>query len=307
MAENKDPSIRNKVWLTVIISPGQYEVIEFPRYPEHKPLWAAILNGARELLKKLQLDPAIMRLGIGSDARVPDADIAFFEDIAPDLGWAVFTHGYGSEGKKWSYGEFPDSGVPDGAVLRGGWDRFDPKRVVMNTVRDNHNDQDAAFVFRGIADRSVGVHHNRPSIGLARVGLDLWPVVSTGQQKIVEGGARNMVGRFSTIIGRFPENKTNRLYRHATYSITTPGPDGALATQRFEMLREGIQDTEARIQLERALKQRSLPGPLRDRVESLLQQRNQWLRDLRNPPSTPHVYQLVEQLLDLAGEVQQLP
>ncbi len=43
------------------------------------------------------------------------------------------------------------------------------------------------------------------------------------------------------------------LYRHKVRALSVPGTDGALPTVRFEMLREGLQDTEARIFLERAL------------------------------------------------------
>jgi hypothetical protein len=136
----------------------------------------------------------------------------------------------------------------------------------------------------------VGVHRGRKSVGLARLGLDLWPVADAA-------------GKSSRLIGRFPENRANRLYRHATYAVTVPGPNGALATQRFEMLREGIQDAEARIVVERALKVGTLPEAVKARAEKVLLDRAALLDTLRNTTLPDNGYGLVEQLLDLAGAV----
>ena len=44
--------------------------------------------------------------------------------------------------------------------------------------------------------------------------------------------------------------------------MLAPGPQGALATIRYEILREGIQDCEARTQIERALTDPALKAKL---------------------------------------------
>jgi hypothetical protein len=290
MAEHKDEAARGKVWLTVVNATSQREVVEMPRYPEQPALWQAVVTGAAAVVKKAGLPAEVLRLGISSDSQINEADVSFFKGLAPDLPWAVFTHGYGGPSKHvpWTYGEFPDNGVAQ-QPIRGGWDG-NPKPIIVNTARDRHNDNDAPVVFRGIADIAVGVHRGRKSVGLARLGLDLWPVADAA-------------GKSSRLIGRFPENRANRLYRHATYAVTVPGPNGALATQRFEMLREGIQDAEARIVVERALKVGTLPEAVKARAEKVLLDRAALLDTLRNTTLPDNGYGLVEQLLDLAGAV----
>jgi hypothetical protein len=292
MVEGERRPHHDKVWLTVLNAAGQPETVEMERYPAHRELWQAVVAGAAAVVQRAGLPPTVLRLGIGSDANVQEQVVDFFRELAPEMTWAVFTHGYGGPPRylPWTYGEFPDNTV-EIKPLRGGWNA-NPNQIVMNTVRDRHNDASLPVVFRAIADVSVGVHRNRRSFGLARVGLDLWP--------LGEGG------RGGRLIGRFPENRTNRLYRHATYAMTVPGPHGALATQRFEMLREGIQDAEARIRLEQALQADTLPAELKSRVEKLLVDRAELLRDMREKIPPDNGYGLIEQLLDMAGHVQQL-
>lgn len=59
--------------------------------------------------------------------------------------------------------------------------------------------------------------------------------------------------------------------------ILAPGRDGAIATLRYEMLREGIEDTEARIFLEKILdnlaRKKLLGDELARRCQDLLDQR----------------------------------
>ncbi len=59
----------------------------------------------------------------------------------------------------------------------------------------------------------------------------------------------------------------------ARRAITEPGPNGAVGTVRLEMLREGIQECEARIAIERALLARAVPAPLAEECTALLVER----------------------------------
>ena len=284
---------QDKLWLTLLNPAGKFEMFETGRWPMHRDAWQAVLTGAAALVKKAGLPADALRIGVASDANPEETLVAWFKELAPELKWATFTHGYGGPPGylPWSYGEFPDNGVAEQAI-RGGWDA-PPNRIVMNSVRDRHEDNALPVTFRSIPDIAVGVHHNRKSTGLARVGLDCWP--------IPEGS-----GKTGRIIGRYQENRTNRLYRHPNWACTAPGPNGALATQRFEMLREGIQDTEARIVLEKALKAKTLPVELAARVEKLLPERSAYLKEVSERRYPANGLVLIEQLLDLAGEVQQI-
>ena len=51
------------------------------------------------------------------------------------------------------------------------------------------------------------------------------------------------------------------------------GRDGAISTHRFEMLREGIQECEARIFIEKAILEKKISGDLADRCRKILDER----------------------------------
>jgi hypothetical protein len=100
--------------------------------------------------------------------------------------------------------------------------------------------------------------------GFDRLGADFWPVLK---------GTRGAM----TICGRYPETAWGQLnLTTATPSLLAPGRDGAVSTMRFENVREGLQETEARIFIEKALvdvKKRARLGDLADRAEALLDER----------------------------------
>ncbi|MCJ8331033.1 MAG: hypothetical protein HRT89_17385 [Lentisphaeria bacterium] len=88
----------------------------------------------------------------------------------------------------------------------------------------------------------------------------------------------------------------------ATMAILAPGPDGPVATERFEMFREGVELAEALLFVERAIKQKKLSADLQKRANAYLNARGKgfvgsWCGVL---------YMQSEEdakLLDLAGEV----
>jgi hypothetical protein len=86
---------------------------------------------------------------------------------------------------------------------------------------------------------------------IGHLGLDFWPGV--------KGAPRNT--------SFFTDSS----------SLTVPGPDGAVPTVRFQMLREGVQDMELRWQIIRAA--RALPAERRQALHALLDelpQRARW-------------------------------
>jgi hypothetical protein len=72
--------------------------------------------------------------------------------------------------------------------------------------------------------------------GFGRIGADFWPLGLKGPE------SRGLVAN------RYPESI--RIAREITSGWLAPGPDGAVATVRFEMCREGIEELEARIFIE---------------------------------------------------------
>ncbi len=81
-----------------------------------------------------------------------------------------------------------------------------------------------------------------------------------------------------------------------------PGPDGPVATERFEMFREGVQLAEALIFIERAIQEKKLSPALQEKAEKALDARSHafimdWFA-IRDMPAAEDA-----KLLALAGEV----
>jgi hypothetical protein len=95
---------------------------------------------------------------------------------------------------------------------------------------------EAAIVSRGQPKYSPGIK------GFDRIGADFWPVLK---------GKR---GSGAPICGRYPECAWGQLRINlGSPSVLAPGKDGAVTTMRFEMLRQGLQQAEARVFIERIL------------------------------------------------------
>jgi hypothetical protein len=76
--------------------------------------------------------------------------------------------------------------------------------------------------------------------GLGRIGADFWPVIKDNR-----GQRRGHVG------DRYPQSKWHSC--NLSTHMLNPGPSGPVATARYEMLREGLQNCEARIAIEEVL------------------------------------------------------
>jgi hypothetical protein len=76
--------------------------------------------------------------------------------------------------------------------------------------------------------------------GLGRIGADFWPVIRDNQ-----GQRRGWVG------DRYPQSKWHSC--NLSTHMLNPGPSGPVATSRYEALREGMQNCEARIAIEKVL------------------------------------------------------
>ena len=105
--------------------------------------------------------------------------------------------------------------------------------------------------------------------GFGRVGADFWPVLK--DKKGVPVGAISQ--------GRFPKSAWRNL--DIKLSLLDPGPEGALSTVRFEMMCEGVQESEARIFVEGALARKEIQGELAERVKAVLDERDEALRRYR--------------------------
>jgi hypothetical protein len=106
--------------------------------------------------------------------------------------------------------------------------------------------------------------------GRGRVGADFWPVLKAraGQRAV-------------SVASRYPESDWSQLnLDRGTEAVLAPGPHGAILTENFEQLRQGIQEAEARIAIEKALLARRLAPELATRCQGLLDERLWRIRNL---------------------------
>jgi hypothetical protein len=260
MGSKGGKSEKGKVSVTVADASGVLSSREVDMYPANAEFWKTALAGILEHLKGLGIPENAIHWGCASDAHPLADQVKFLETVSPSVMWAGFSHCYGSYPPKAGYVESVDC-TPGKGPLKGGWDI---EKKFLCSVRDVHRDGCAPAIMRVVPDMSVGRNKMHLTRGLARMGLDYWWLVTPDR--------RPKDARYGRSILLNPGGPTDlgRVYRSLTAAITVPGPEGALATLRFENLREGIQMTEARITIEKALKQQTATGDLKARCESAL-------------------------------------
>ncbi|MEX2382268.1 MAG: hypothetical protein WD490_07795 [Opitutales bacterium] len=210
-------------------------------------------------------------IGCASDQRPSPEVIRFFNSFSPPLEWVVFSHWRGdpvrnldslviADGLRVGYAESPfpafrRSNYRDKNRLEGGW-RPGHKVLWASSARNLVQDHSPATHLRMLPDLTVTGRYQ----GFTRIGLDGW------------GTRHPSNGEYTPTLTRF-RNKWFNLWRSNAVSITAPGPEGAVATIRYEMLREGIQEVEARIIMERALDDAQAPEDLKTKIRTFLGER----------------------------------
>jgi len=238
--------------LTELTPDGELVEISQPMFGADgtETLWRRVVDGAGRRVEQRGWDPACVMLGVAADRRPSSRTIEFFQQIAPEVRWTIFTHARGDprpsggrlnlDGMEVGYEETPGHAAPRGTwngTLRLGWDAA---FAHAGSARGYLAEYGSLTHFRCLAAGLVGFD----KVGFGRFGLDYWVVDAPG-----ESAPRRIIGR---------HQRWHNLFRFNPKSLLAPGPQGAVATVRYEMLREGIQECEARIFIERALTDRSL-------------------------------------------------
>jgi hypothetical protein len=257
---------------------GETDMIFLPRYEteEGKKAWAPVWAALRERMEKRGLKDAMM-LGTISDLQPSRAETTAIEEITGGLPWIAQAH-------------------PN--YIRGA-DSLDNKRLhgianihymghVYNQIYQVNPDLGRLYGWRGDllpihylrgGDLNMGTSIDIRLLpkfnitggqrGAGRMGGDMWSVL------------RNARGdRTGLVYARYPENNWRNLDIGCWF--LAPGPQGALATARLENLREGVQECEARIFLERVLlddtKRQKIGQELADEIQKMLddQHRAMW-------------------------------
>ncbi len=307
--------------ICVVDAQGGLSTVEVPLPGEEgsEGIWRPVMDGILQRVEAHGWSRDAIVMGCANDRRPGAKEAAFFKKIAPYARWSVWTHGNGdpepTDGRlvlrdievgHYEHPYCPDPVFPREDGIMGGWNMEFPEFV---NPRKYIFPYSPLTQYRNFAEGTTltgGVRYRRRAHGaggFSRIGLDYWDV-DDGRALLLKwdaGGWGNM-------------------YRQSPRAITEPGPDGAVGTVRLEMLREGIQECEARIAIERALLAHAVPAPLAEQCTALLKERiaarykdgkftaSHGAR-ISSPQArvwgmAPNWQDLTERLFDLAGRVE---
>jgi sialidase-1 len=244
------------------------EMFPLPGEPSGDEAWSALMDGIRRKVVELGWGEEVIHLGLAHDGRPPQRTVDLFKRCAPYARWALWTHGRGDPSPR---GEpfVLDNGLvaghythayalslgpvgPDGVM--GGWNMAYPVYTHPRKYIYQYSPLSQWRRFPEGCTAAVSSGFRQSGAGFDHVRLNAW-----GQKRHYGPAWSNF-------------------YRQGPRWIAAPGPDGPLGTVRMEMLREGQQETEARIVLEKAVAGSGLPADLKERCTALLTRRREALR-----------------------------
>ncbi|HUU43573.1 MAG TPA: glycoside hydrolase domain-containing protein [Planctomycetota bacterium] len=253
---------------------GKIEEVALPKYstPEKSlPMWKPLMEEIARRMKKRGLERAMM-IGLSTDNHPAKEVVDFFRKVAPGVPWVSHGHSMPHEldgvpvkylTGVWAGGKFPS----DPSVGRTyGWMRtFSGLRSNEFSAADGavlaHHPRNPWENFPVTSYRALGeMNIAGQQRGFGRIGADFWPVLKDKRGRLI-----------GSLSARYPETRWRNLDIRSC--ILSPGRDGAISTQRFEMMREGIQECEARIFIERAILEKKIDGDLADRCQEVLDER----------------------------------
>ena len=268
--------------------------------PGSREFWKPVLEGIREILARRGMEDSLL-IGIVADAAPKDAALSEIKSILPKAEWMVNSHWYreslGRGENRVRVGYTAAAGGACGVF----WDAEDSSgfcgwknpNLILSFPREGpggyagpsmHQDTAPPSVYRICAEGTIFTGRatlspvmNSPRIadmatkpddrytglhGLGRLGGDFWPVLSGS-------GA----GDAKLVCARYPRTDWGTLsVARVLPSLSAPGPSGPVSTVRMELLRQSLQEAEARVYIQEALlddaKRGRLPGPLLERIRA---------------------------------------
>jgi hypothetical protein len=237
----------------------------YPGSEESYRFWKPVVDGVRERIRKYGWED-VASMGHQAYCWSPTPKMVdVCHRIWPDAVWSYTAHN-GTLGRKWKgsngaamlirYSECvwtQGSLEPRGARQLVG--RENQNLVWNSASRGKHGEDHPVARMRQLPEEMILRGHD----GVGQLGAGLFPLKS--------GRAGRYYALGHTRGGLGPEASTR--------NILAPGPKGPVATERFEMFREGVQLCEAVIYLEKALLAKMISGDLAKRVDAYLNARGQ--------------------------------
>ncbi len=249
---------------------GEPEDMRVPRPGEAgSEKWLGpLLDGLTERIEARGWDRGALMFQSLEGNHLPREAIEMIAELAPHVRWVLISHFRGErirqrgtalhvEDMEVGFTGHPFAGR---GSAEGGWD-IQPPRLTTYRVWMYHTntlDQYRSFPSGSMTRRGGRTSSHTSSMsGMTHIPLDFWQ----------DEDGRSLLGRYSRL------NWSTGFHRLNTFWLVGPGPDGPVATARYEMLREGFLEAEARVKLEIALAAGWIDGELAERARELLEQR----------------------------------
>lgn len=215
--------------------------------PEGKELWRPVWENIRERMQRRGLEGAMV-LGMITDQEPSREQAEALASLSGDLPWIAHRHPARLRGLD----------PVNNRQLRDVADVVYEAHVYHHRFQVNPAEHErlhgwkvpelrAYFGRNGVPNEGITLMRVLPEMnitgeqrGLGRLGADYWLVLEDAR-----GRRRNAV------YARYPANRWRNLDIECW--LLAPGPDGPVSTARLENMREGVQETEARIFIEKIL------------------------------------------------------
>jgi hypothetical protein len=231
--------------------------------PEAAALWKKFAAGAQDMLKKRGMENNML-LGLVGDSRPTKQAMDDVAGSIPGARWAVHSHYLCPEWQGYPMGMFnalwgigcdlkdPTQGYSFG-WSNPRWMGYFAREMSPRSTLMEHRTKVEAWIGAVTAGRPFVAKGIGPR-GLGRLGADFWPVVKDERGRIR-----------GTLAGRYPEACWGQLnLNNGVPHCLGRGKDGPVATARSEGFREGLQEIEARVYLEKAILDDALKDTLGD-------------------------------------------
>jgi len=238
----------------------------YPNYPDDTiAFWKPVIDGMRERLNARGVGDETITLGMSPDLSPGKLQMEYLAKTFPYARWCKQGHGL-QAGKMGPMPMGYNTTVWQAMFARTPSDRlYGWKQYPIPVAMFDRDIFKTAFRMQLVRSRLLGeMNITGKQRGFGRMSADFWPCV------------RNEKGHLYSIVNRYPLSNWAQLTLRMTPYLY-PGADGALSTVRFEMLREGVQECEARIFIEKALLSPASRARMGDeraaRIQALLDER----------------------------------